>query len=158
MTPQREQLGQWLGLDAPVSEAVWEAAVENEEYAQNLMLARHSGHLLNALLASPPPVTFSHAELVQRAGKAFARWARSGFSTVDQGVLALREETCLACDKLQRPAALLQKLVTSAPQPVIGKRAADSICGVCGCSISKKIRLASESCPLGRWAILSSGS
>lgn len=72
-------------------------------------------------------------ELVRRFTLATKRWAKSGFSWVDDSTLEHRTEICLLCpfwDALARMG--------------MGK------CKKCGCS-SAKLKLASEKCPMGKW-------
>lgn len=75
-------------------------------------------------------------------------WSKSGITVVSNEVLEKREDACLSCEHLVKPEKLLQKLVTSKSKDTIGKRAADCVCKVCGCSISKKIRAVAEGCPV----------
>ena len=62
------------------------------------------------------------------------RFARSGFAATPPEILADREATCRACD--QWDAAALN---------------ATGRCRKCGCSTWAKLRMATESCPLGKW-------
>ena len=73
-------------------------------------------------------------EHITRFGTAAHRFARSGFSTTPPEILAEREATCRACSEWD--AAALN---------------ATGRCRKCGCSTWAKLRMASESCPLGNW-------
>ena len=76
-------------------------------------------------------------EHIARFGHAAHRFARSGFSATPPEILAQREATCRACD--QWDAAALN---------------ASGRCRKCGCSTWAKLRMATESCPLGNWKSL----
>ena len=73
----------------------------------------------------------------QTFSSAVSRFARSGFSPTPPEVLAEREATCRACPEWD--AAALNNT---------GR------CRKCGCSTWAKLRMASESCPLGKWRAL----
>ena len=74
------------------------------------------------------------AEMLARFGHAAHRFARSGFSATPPETLAAREATCRACD--QWDAAALN---------------GTGRCRKCGCSTWAKLRMATESCPIGKW-------
>jgi hypothetical protein len=76
-------------------------------------------------------------EQLRSAARAAHRFARSGFSPTPPEVLAAREATCRACPEWD--AAALNST---------GR------CRKCGCSTWAKLRMASESCPLGKWRAL----
>jgi hypothetical protein len=63
------------------------------------------------------------------------RFARAGFATTPPEALVTRETTCRACPEWD--AAALNNT---------GR------CRKCGCSTWAKLRMATESCPLGKWA------
>ncbi len=92
--------------------------------------------------------TPGNLELVGRAAQAFLRWGKAGFSTVDRETLERRENACLACPHLSEPDRLLQKLAGRAAAEEVGSRTGKRICGQCGCTVGRKMRLASESCPV----------
>lgn len=159
---QRAEFAELLGLEEPVEEKVLLAALENQTYAHNLLTTRDTPEFLDRLLKKPPIVhkpAKSNTDLIKSATTALINWKKAGFSVVDQGTLERRENACLSCEHLKKPDKMLQKLVTSSAKEEIGKRAADCVCNLCGCSISKKIKLPSESCPavsknnpkLNRW-------
>ena len=57
-------------------------------------------------------------------------------------------DACLACPHLATPTRILQKMLPSRKGAAeIGRRTGDKVCDLCGCSISRKIRLTSEVCP-----------
>ncbi|MES2134277.1 MAG: hypothetical protein V4506_18165 [Bacteroidota bacterium] len=161
---QCKQFGEILGLKEPVSEHVLKVALQNESYSRNLLVSRESPDILSFLLQNPPKTEssetkYSNLELASRATKALLKWSKTGFSTVSLEVLERRENACLSCEHITKPETTLQKLVTSKAKEQIGKRVADCVCKLCGCSLSKKIRLPSEACPamdphnsqLNRW-------
>ena len=62
------------------------------------------------------------------------RFARSGFAATPTEILAAREATCRACPEWDSSALN-----------------ATGRCRKCGCSTWAKLRMATESCPLGNW-------
>jgi len=75
---------------------------------------------------------------VKQAGNAAHRFARAGFATTPPEILATREATCRAC-----------------PEWVAAALNATGRCRKCGCSTWAKLRMATESCPLGKWESIS---
>ncbi|MCE3226726.1 MAG: hypothetical protein K0S32_1277 [Bacteroidetes bacterium] len=151
----RKELGEVLGLNEPVSEDVFLCALHNKTYSHNLIMCKGQKGFLDHLLANPPLESIgkhnkseiSNSALLQKGAKALVSWAKTGFSKVSEEMLEKRENACLSCEHMRKPEKFLQSLVTSEVKDEIGKRAANCVCGLCGCSISKKIRLPSESCP-----------
>jgi hypothetical protein len=78
------------------------------------------------------------AEMLARFGHAAGRFARSGFAATPPDILATREATCRACPEWD--AAALN---------------GTGRCRKCGCSTWAKLRMATESCPLGKWKAVS---
>ena len=157
------RMSSFLGLEEPIPENAMRRAIQDEDFANNLITCRNAPDFLRTLLDDPGNARYenrlTNADLLKKAAEAFLRWGKAGFSVVGDDVLEKRENACLSCEHLSKPEKMLQKLVTSGPGERIGKRAADCVCRLCGCSISKKIRLPSESCPalhpgdsrLNRW-------
>ena len=83
--------------------------------------------------ANPPSLPQQAASL----GKSLLNWTTSGFAPTPPEILAAREATCRACPEWD--AAALNNT---------GR------CRKCGCSTWAKLRMASESCPLGKWEAL----
>lgn len=145
-----------LGLEEPVSETVLIAAIESPAYARNLMQAMNKPVRLNDLLTNPPHLegakptnNFTHGRLIAKAGAALLKWAGAGFPTVSKSTLQRREDACLACPNLTAPASTLQQITASSVvRDEIGKRTGNKSCSACGCVITNKIRLATESCPV----------
>ena len=75
---------------------------------------------------------------IKQFGVAFTKFARSGFATAPPEILATREATCRACPEWD--AAALNNT---------GR------CRKCGCSTWAKLRMATESCPIGKWKAVS---
>lgn len=163
------RMGAFLGLEEKIPENAMRRAIDDTDFANDLITCRNAPGFLEVLLNDPKNEAYaaeasaddkiSNANLIKNASKAFLRWGKAGFSVVDEKTLEARENACLACKNLQKPEKTLQKMVTSKAKEQLGKRAADCVCKLCGCSISKKIRLPSESCPdqhpdhkkLNRW-------
>lgn len=138
----RERLGELLGLDRPVSEAVAAAAAADEAYARNLLATRDAPPLREHLLANPPEVDeASVVELGGRLAQAVVRWGRTGFTIVDDATRARRLAACADCPHR----------IAAQRHPTLHRWLADGerpyVCGLCGCSLARKTRLASESCP-----------
>ncbi|QNR24553.1 hypothetical protein [Croceimicrobium hydrocarbonivorans] len=150
------RMGAFLGMNEPVPENAMRRAIKDDEYANNLITCRNSVDFLQVLLNDPLNESFSESieenthsngDLALKAVKAMFKWGKAGFSVVDDETLERRENACLSCEHLVKPNKSLQKLVVSQAVDKIGKRAADCTCKLCGCSISKKIKIPTESCP-----------
>lgn len=144
-----------LGLEQPVSETVFVAAVESPAYARSLLSAANKPERLSDLLNNPPysqrskENTYTATKLLTKASSALMKWALSGFPTVPKDTLKKREEACMACPNLTAPAHRLQQLSASATvRTEIGMRTGNKTCSACGCVITNKIRLATETCPV----------
>lgn len=148
--------GYMLGLDQPVSETVLIAAVEEPGYARSLMAATNKPERLNDLLHHPPRLQskvatnhYTTRKLLTKASSALMKWALNGFPTVPKATLRTREDACLACPNLTAPTNTLQQITASAaPRTELGRRTGNKSCAVCGCVITNKIRLATETCPV----------
>lgn len=81
------------------------------------------------------------AEMLARFGHATARFARSGFQPTPPNIHAERLAQCKACPEWDAQALK-----------------GTGRCKKCGCSTWAKLRMATESCPLGKWSALSSPS
>lgn len=141
------EMGELLGLGAPVPEAVLACALQDEGYAHNLLVSRRQPGLLAYLLAHPPrqgvaggAAPRSSIDLARKASVALWEWARTGFSTVDDATFHKRLDACGGCpQQTERPEGLLHRIA--------GGRADGKICGLCGCPLSRKALLESEGCP-----------
>ncbi|MGW2154513.1 hypothetical protein [Nonomuraea sp. NPDC001699] len=140
-------MGRVLGLDEAVPEEVLRAALIDENYAANLLTCRRHPELLQHLLSNPPKrqAEMPVHDLVARAGGALVRWARTGFTHVDDETLQRRMAACERCPELrnapQSPGR--RALYTIATLGLDDK----SLCGKCGCAVVRKARLTSETCP-----------
>ncbi|BAM92466.1 hypothetical protein S58_64930 [Bradyrhizobium oligotrophicum S58] len=154
---QCNELGKILGLRGPVEERVLTAAVQNPSYAANLILCRETPVFLHQLLAHPPPPrdAIPTGELLRRGADALWRWARAGFTSVEDAVLQRRLDACQACPNLSHPPEgqeLLYKLAGTAA-------GSKSVCRICGCPVARKAAMTFERCPdahpdiagLSRW-------
>jgi hypothetical protein len=146
---QRRLLGELIGLDAPVSADVLLSAIEDREYARNLMLCKEAPPLREFLLANPPhraePEAGEHSTraLISEASRSFWAWTKSGFATVDEEQYERRFGTCLECPHLVDPP---RKRVYRAIGAGGGEED-NRVCDLCGCVASRKARLPHESCP-----------
>jgi len=95
----------------------------------------------------------SDVEILGQISEAIWSWAKTGFSIVDQSTYEKRYSTCMQCPHLvDAPRKLLYKVITA-------NNSNEKACALCGCIVSKKTRIASESCPerhpenpeLNRW-------
>lgn len=138
----RAELGELLGLAAPVDAAVLHAALSSDSYARSLLSSRRTPQMLQMLLASPPrnvraKASHGTAELLQHGSRSLLDWARSGFSTTDPQEREHRSSACRHCPHRQAPGASLLQAT----------RSELGICGLCGCPLSRKVSMLSESCP-----------
>jgi len=148
--------GEILEVDRPVSKQVLFGALQDATYARNLLVSRRSPRHMEYLLSHPPAVGMpeqdapmpSDGALMRHAASGLMKWARTGFSIVEETTLQKREDACLACPHLATPTRFLQKMLPSRKETAeIGRRTGEKVCDLCGCSISRKIRLTSELCP-----------
>lgn len=144
----RTELGALLGLDAPVSPAVFARAFNDPDYARNLALCRNTPAFRDFLLAeaergapeAPETIPrFSSLELTAKATRSFWEWARSGFATLDPEIYEARFEACLACPNLMAASDQLAYRATGADR--------QRVCGLCGCVAARKAKLPHERCP-----------
>lgn len=150
---QRARLGEMIGLDGPVPADVLVSAIQDREYARNLMLCKDAPPLREFLVENPPhraepagggeATEHSTRALVGSASKSFWAWTKSGFAVVDDEQYERRFGTCLECPHLiDPPRKAVYKVIGAAKADVQSK-----ICELCGCVASKKARLPHESCP-----------
>ena len=136
------EFGELLGLTEPVSQAVLHAALNSDSYARSLLASRRTPQMLQMLLASPPQIArvkagHGTAELLQRGSRSLVNWARTGFSTTDPLAREQRSEACRQCPHRQAPGGSLLQAT----------RSELGVCGLCGCPLSRKVSMLSESCP-----------
>jgi len=145
------KFGQLLGLDGPVKPQVLYAAMEDADYARNLLLCRRNATMMASLLMQPTPVTapatsvdknHSSLQLIARATRSLVDWGKTGFSTTDATTYQKRLSACNRCDQLESaPDNLMYKIS-------LYKNEDKRTCKACGCVVSRKARLTSDTCPL----------
>lgn len=148
---QRLEMGALLGLDGPVSERVFEAAIADETYAHHLLTCREEPSFLQHLLDNPPatqpaaqPANHDTTTLLRGAAQSLARWAKTGFSTVSEDVYRQRLAACGVCPNLREPPEGRNALLYAIAGAGADER---SVCGKCGCVVSVKARRGSDTCP-----------
>jgi hypothetical protein len=151
---------------------------EDERFARYLVESRRNPSLLALLFADPKNQTFrsepaaaarpepmpdpsgprlsgvkrdSSAAAVARAATSLAKWGATAFESVEHGEAERRLVVCRACPHVESidAAPAITRLTTSEV----------AICGLCGCPLGRKARMASEQCPdadphqpgLNRW-------
>ncbi|MER5886159.1 hypothetical protein ABT160_20245 [Streptomyces sp. NPDC001941] len=148
---EERDAGAWAGrLGIPeefVTEGLLRSVAEDPLFLHHLQSCKDDPAMLELLLGpgrGPGERTFGNAELVARAGVALARWARSGFARATDAVRDERLSVCRGCPHLTAADPGAAHRFTGA-----GRGA--GVCGLCGCDVDRKSRLATEECPDGRW-------
>ncbi|MDN5201286.1 hypothetical protein QQ008_07935 [Fulvivirgaceae bacterium BMA10] len=156
------KLGHFLGLKKAVPENALRRAIQDRQYANDLIICKDAPGFLDPLLNDPKneqyaptpiqtettDVEHTNGALISKAIEAFVSWGKAGFSVVDEKTLETRENACLGCPHLTAPKSTLQKLMPSKKKSdKIGSRTGNSTCKLCGCNVSNKMRLPSEVCP-----------
>lgn len=157
---QRAELGRLLGLAGPVPDAVLRRALADQRFAYHLLAVSGRPEMLERFFRAPATLAYAEPadqadradkvgqtslELARTATRALARWARSGFVRTDPQVYQRRLAACLRCDQLAEPP---RSVLAAIAAPGAGDRAEGKVCGACGCFVTRKAGLASESCPL----------
>lgn len=150
----RARLARVIGWPEPVPAGAFLRAVNDPSYAVALITSRNTAGFLEPLLYDPrnrgfdPAGEVTNTQLIARAAKAMVSWGKAGFSVADDETIARREAACVACPNLGEPNKMLQKLLPARPiRDESGYRTGNKVCTLCGCQVSKKIRLPTESCP-----------
>ncbi|MBB1642971.1 hypothetical protein [Sphingobacterium sp. UME9] len=147
----RSALGNLLGLDHPVSSAVLARAREDDKFASHLFISRFDLDLLNLFLNDKRnieyelyqiPENHSNMQLAKKATKALLEWGKTGFHTVSKEIYEQRLNSCNTCEFIRNPPHQLAYKVK------LKSESDPRICGACGCGISRKARLATETCPV----------
>ena len=156
----RRHLGEMLGLGISIPENVLRAAIEDANYAHNLMVRKNSRKSLRAFIKAPlspnaPSVVIrDERETLRRFREAMVRWAKVYFTVVDAETKMRRTTACAKCEHISdAPATLLYRIAG------LFRPNQEKICNLCGCLLSKKIMMPTESCPaphltergLSRW-------
>ncbi len=143
------RFGDLLDLGEPAPLAVVRRAMQDDQFAQYLMMTRSSPRLLKTLLQDPrnkqyegPPEEIRHTTpaLAASAAKAMLKWSTSGFARVDQETLDTRLSACQRCEYLIDPPPLAAYRMLK----LAGDR---RVCAKCGCVASRKAQVATERCP-----------
>jgi hypothetical protein len=150
---QRAEFGRLLGLAEPVPDAVLRRALADQRFAYYLLSFRGRTDMLDRFFRAPATQAYAAApvarqsgrELAANAARALARWGKSGFALASSEVYERRLTACLGCDQLSAPPRSLLSRITA---PSAGDRAEGRVCGACGCPVTRKAGLQSESCPL----------
>ena len=159
----RAALAALLNLPQPVDADVLISAIEDPDYARNLIVSRNTPAFLQHLLSHPPKRADrspaqpsgelpSDAALVAKAAKSLWAWAKSGMEMVSDEIYQQRLSACSVCPHHVEP-----------PQRMVYKLAGASgrtVCDLCGCVTARKARLPHETCPaedpqrpgVSRWA------
>jgi hypothetical protein len=150
LAQQCAEMAAILGMDEPVREEVLRAAVADSTYAHNLLVCRGHREYLEHLLSNPPQVAprqeeaaLGTATLARNAAESLVRWARTGFSTVEEAIYRQRLEACAQCPNLQAPPEKRSTLYRLAGASA-NERA---VCRKCGCVVTVKARRSSDTCP-----------
>lgn len=170
---QRAELGRLLGLAGPVPDAVLRRALAEQVFVYHLFASAGRPEMLERFFQAPATLAYAepttspaaspaeqasaptagqagqadqgNLDLARTATKALAKWATSGFRRADPQVYERRLAACLGCDQLaEPPRSVLAKIAA----PGAGDRADGMVCGACGCFVTRKAGLATESCPL----------
>jgi hypothetical protein len=153
-----DRFGNFLGIGKSVPPKVLLRAVEDPVYANDLIISRNTPGFLQPLFDDPETARYdkekenhkakTNGELVSKAFKSLLSWGKTGFTVVDNETLERRENACLSCPNLSDPENTLQQLVASKLDTErVGRRTGKKVCSMCGCNVSKKIKLPSEACP-----------
>ena len=157
----RDRLGEILELTDPPRTAVTLRVLTDPTFAEKLVAVRKFPAWRDNLLADPKnsafeppdrpldedevnarPVT-STVALVKKSSASLLRWAAAGFQKAEPAIVEKRKAACLSCDQLVEPP-------NSFPYKIAKTFAGSDrrICAACGCVVSKKILMATETCPL----------
>ncbi len=147
----RSMLGTMLDLDASVSSAVLARAREDDHFARHLFISRFDKDLLALFLNDEKndkyeiyevPKNFTNVHLAKKAVNALTNWGKSGFETVTKELYEKRFGACEKCEFIKDPPSQFAYKVKL-------KRESDPrICSACGCGVSRKARLPTETCPV----------
>jgi len=147
----RIELGNMLGLEGPVSSAVLARARMEDRFASHLFISSFDHDLLHHFLNDEKnktyelyeiPEKFSNAQLATKATKALIDWGKSGFEKVSREKYEARFSSCEKCEFLKDPPSQFAYKVKL-------KRESDQrVCGACGCGVSRKAWLVTETCPV----------
>ncbi|NEQ34883.1 MAG: hypothetical protein F6K40_00580 [Okeania sp. SIO3I5] len=146
-------LGEYLGLERPISKAVLRRARQDDRFAGHLFTCRYHADLLKVLLADPRNEKYqlaedvkhqqkSNLELIGKASAALLKWGKAGFARVDEATFESRFNICQACEYLIEPPDKLVYKIT------LSQKSDLRVCSACGCVAARKARLPTETCPV----------
>lgn len=147
----RETLGAMLGLDGPVKSSVLSRAREDEHFASHLFISRFNSELLALFLNDKKneeyeiyevPEKFTNINLAAKASKALLNWGKSGFETASKELYEKRFSACEKCEFLNDPPA------QSVYRVKLKRESDPRVCSACGCGVSRKAWLITETCPV----------
>ena len=155
----RKEISSSLGLEpSAITGSVLKKVATDPLYLHHLNTCRGDADFLSLLLKEGNQTEtdtveeHTNVELLKSLVYTMTKWAKSGFEKVSEEILKKRLDTCASCPNADSvsPDKFLYR--------VLGSRNRDiKICKLCGCAISKKARLATETCPdetygsHGRW-------
>lgn len=159
----KAELTALLGLMRPVTEAVFLKALNDRTYFHNLLSSIETPFLevyLNsanntrtekqAAEVLPKRDSLKTEKILLGFAKSMLKWGKSGFAKVDEETYNKRLKACAGCSLLTEVSNKgLYKLVDGS----------SGMCASCGCVVSKKALLATDTCPevspdnprLNRW-------
>ncbi len=140
-----------LGIDLPRSAA--ELALKDPSFRQHLLISKSNPTWVGQLIALAESKVQTAQKIVPgiptkelglNAVSAMAKWALSGFETVDEDTFRRRWSSCQECSYLVTPP---EKLIYHLGRRVVTGGGDQRVCELCGCFAEKKARLATEHCP-----------
>lgn len=141
----RRKLSDLLELEDPVSEDVLISALKDPLYATHLFASRNAPRFFDMLIARPPlradDADTNGETILAKFADSMKNWARAGFRQAAKEVTEARLAACQACPNLKGPKGSLMNRLSKAAG--LG----DSQCGLCGCYVAAKARMATETCP-----------
>lgn len=147
----RFALGELLGIGGPVTSAVLNRARSDDDFAMRVLNSKMNPDALTPLLEDEEnesyslaqiPEAFTNFELLKGATKAILNWTVSGFQTVSEENYDSRIGACNQCDFLKDAGSNLVYKIK------LNRENDRRICGACGCGVSNKAWLTTETCPV----------
>jgi len=143
-----------------IPDAVLARASQDDRFARYLVECRQNPHLLSMLFADPANKDYAprssrrprtNLQAATQAAASLAKWAGTAFRSVDLAEADRRLSVCRACPHIAN--------IDAAPTVTRIASSETAICGLCGCPLGRKARMATESCPdadprqpgLNRW-------
>lgn len=156
------KFGEIINVKGTVPVSVINRAFADDRFAFYLVLTKDSPDLQKQLFEDSKnrefeekkfEEIFSNKKILAKASGALFKWAKAGFTQVDDATFERRMAACKSCPHLKQPPA---KTVYKISKLTGGDQ---SVCGLCSCVVSRKAKLPTESCPaihpenssLNRW-------